>query len=92
MKVVQSGVFKRRVKKLYPDEKEALDKAVRSIMEEPEIGEMKKGDLAGIQVYKYKHNAQLNLLAYQFVEEEILLTLIALGSHENFYRDLKSQH
>jgi mRNA-degrading endonuclease YafQ of YafQ-DinJ toxin-antitoxin module len=89
MKVVQSSVFKRRVKKLHPDEKVSLDKAVRTIMEDPEIGEMKTGDLAGIQIYKYKHNAQLNLLAYRFVEKELLLTLIALGSHENFYRDLK---
>lgn len=89
MRVQQSGVFKRRVRKLHPDEKKALDKAVKLIMEDPDIGEMKTGDLAGIQVYKYKHNTQLSLLAYRFVEEEALLILIALGSYENFYRDLK---
>ncbi len=89
MKVRQSGVFKRRVKKLHTDEKKALDKAVKLIMEDPAIGIMKVGDLAGIQVFKYKHNTQENLLAYRFVEEEVLLTLIALGTHENFYRELK---
>lgn len=91
MRIQQSGVFKRRVKKLHPDEKKALDKVVKLIMDDPGIGEMKSGDLAGIQVYKYTHNTQLNLLAYRFVEKEIWLTLIALGSHENFYRDLKRQ-
>lgn len=89
MKVQQSGIFKRRVKKLHADEKKALDKAVRVIINDPGIGERKTGDLAGVQVYKYKHRAQENLLAYRFVEGELLLTLVALGSHENFYRDLK---
>ena len=50
---------------------------------------MKVGDLAGIQVFKYKHNAQLYLLAYQHVEGELVLTLIDHGTHENFYRDLR---
>jgi hypothetical protein len=26
----------------------------------------KIGDLAGVQVYKYKHNAQIYLLAYEY--------------------------
>ena len=89
MKVEQSGIFKRRVKKLHPDEKLTLDEAVKTIMVDPSLGKVKTGDLAGIQVYKYKHNAQQYLLAYQFVADEELMTLLALGSHENFYRDLK---
>jgi len=31
------------------------------------------------------------LLAYRFTEDELALTLLALGTHENFYRDLKQQ-
>jgi len=51
---------------------------------------MKKiGDLAGVQVYKFKMVGQLMLLAYTFEHDTITLTLLALGSHENFYRDLK---
>ena len=91
MIVRQSGVFSRRVKKLHPAEKKALDNAVKEIIKDPAIGELKVGDLAGVQVYKYKHNARQNLLAYRFMEDELVLTLLALGSHENFYRDLKKQ-
>lgn len=91
MIVKQSGIFRRRVKKLHPAEKQSLDDAVKVIIKNPAIGELKAGDLAGVQVYKYKHKAQQNLLAYRFVEEELVLTLLALGSHENFYRDLKKQ-
>ena len=34
-------------------------------------------------------NRQLILLAYEFFETEQIIKLLALGSHENFYRDLK---
>jgi len=88
--VKQSGIFSRRAKKLHPAEKLALDEAVKAIIEDPAIGELKVGDLAGVQVYKYKHKAQQNLLAYRFVEDELAVTLLALGAHENFYRDLKN--
>lgn len=66
-------------------EKKALDQAVREIMSDPSIGEIKKGDLAGIQVYKYKLNTQQYLVAYEYRDEELLLTFIELGTHENFY-------
>jgi len=89
MIVKQTGIFKRHVKKMHKQEKAALDKAVRKIMSDPTIGEMKVGDLAGIQVFKYKHKVQLYLLAYAYLESELVLTLIDHGSHENFYRDLK---
>ena len=89
MRVQQSGIFRRRVNRLHKDEKKALDLAIKAVMENPAIGTMKSGDLAGVQVYKYKHNAQQYLLAYRFIEDELLLTMLALGAHENFYRDLK---
>lgn len=89
MIVKQSGIFSRRIKKLHSSEKQALDVAVKEIIKDTAIGELKVGDLAGVQVYKYKHNNQQNLLAYSFVEEEQVLTLLAIGSHENFYRDIK---
>lgn len=53
------------------------------------LGEGKVGDLAGVRVYKFKINKQLALLAYTFEERTITLTLLALGQHENFYRELK---
>jgi mRNA-degrading endonuclease RelE of RelBE toxin-antitoxin system len=87
--VLQSGIFKRRVKKLHKNEKAALDKALKKIIKDPSIGESKIGDLSGIQVFKYKHKSQLNLIGYQYIEEKLVLTFIEHGTHENFYRDLK---
>jgi mRNA-degrading endonuclease YafQ of YafQ-DinJ toxin-antitoxin module len=89
MKVLQTRIFSRRVKKIHKDEKVLLDQAVRKIMEEPTIGMMKKGDLVGAYVYKYKHLSNETLLAYQYDDELKQLTLLALGSHENLYHDLK---
>ena len=89
MIVKQTSIFKRRVKKMHRTEKKALDKAVKEIISDPSIGAMKIGDLSGIQVYKYKLNTQQYLLAYQYIDHELLLTFIEHGTHENFYRDLK---
>lgn len=89
MIIQQTNSFKRRVKKMHKIEKAALDKAVKKIIANPSIGEMKIGDLSGIQVFKYKLNAQLYLLAYSYHEDALILTFIEHGSHENFYRDLK---
>ena len=87
--VVQTLTFQRQIKKLHKNQKLDLDKAIYEILENTEIGEMKKGDLNGIQVYKFKMVSQLTLLAYEFFEDQLQLHLLALGSHENFYRDLK---
>jgi len=89
MNILQTSRFAKTVKKLHANQKADLDKAVKSIMEDPRIGEPKAGDLAGLCVYKFKMVGQLTLLAYHYEDHTITLTLLALGSHENFYRDLK---
>jgi len=89
MQVVQTNLFKREVKKLHLNQKSDLDTAVKAIMNAPDIGQAKTGDLAGILVYKFKMVDQLTLLAYSYHLQTITLTLLALGTHENFYRDLK---
>lgn len=89
MRVVQTTRFKKAVKKLHKSQKRDLDEAVRAIMADLSLGEMKIGDLAGVRVYKFKMAAQLTLLAYSVDKRVITLTLLALGAHENFYRDLK---
>lgn len=89
MKVVATPRFRKAVKKLHNNQKRDLDHAVRTIMETPSIGAMKIGDLSGIQIHKFKMNGQLTLLAYQYQNEIVTLTLLSIGTHENFYRDLK---
>ena len=50
---------------------------------------IKKGDLAGVFVYKFKCIGQLTLLAYEY--DTATRKLLLLGSHENFYRNLKRE-
>lgn len=88
MKIFQSSSFGKKVKKLKKKEKIELDNAVREIAKNPSIGFEKKGDLRGILVYKFKIHKTEFLLSYRIVDDDI--ELITIGSHENYYRDLKS--
>lgn len=85
--VSQMPAFKRAFKKLHKNQKEEVKKAIKKIIKNPELGIAKKGDLSGVYVYKFKINIQEYLLAYEWIPEERIL--LALGVHENFYRDLK---
>ena len=85
--VNQMPSFKKTYKKLHAKEKSQVNEAIREIIRHPKIGEEKKGDLAGVYVYKFKIHYQEMLLAYEWKPQERLL--LALGVHENFYRDLK---
>jgi mRNA-degrading endonuclease RelE of RelBE toxin-antitoxin system len=87
--VLQTPSFRKTVKKLHKNQKKDLDNAVRVLMEEPTIGEKKKGDLSFLRVYEFKMVKQLTLLGYSYEEGTVTLELIALGPHENFYRDVK---
>ena len=62
--------------------------ALRAVSADPVAGEAKVGDLVGIRVYKFRLSNQMYLLAYRILDAESL-KLLTLGSHENFYRDLK---
>lgn len=90
MRVIQTNEFARAVKKLPSQQKSELDVAVKAIMADPLLGEAKVADLASVRVYKFKMNKQLTLLGYEYDGETVTLYLLKLGSHENFYRDLKS--
>ena len=89
MKVLQTNTFGRKVKRLHHTEKKKLDTAIKLILKDPFLGEVKKSDLAGIRVYKFKIQYQLMLLGYIFNSKKKTITLLAFASHENFYRDLK---
>ena len=79
--------FYRVFKKLQDHHLNLVDQAIRKLAIEPLSGIAKKGDLASVYVYKFKVDHQELLLSYQINDSEIIL--LALGSHENFYRDLK---
>lgn len=87
MSIQQKPLFKKVYKRLHGNQREAVNNAIKSILNNPKIGEIKKGDLNGVNVYKFDCVNQQFLLAYEYSDTE--LVLLALGQHENFYRDLK---
>ena len=87
--VLQTPTFKKAVKKLHKNQKADLDEAIKELIIDPLLGEQKKGDLAFLRVYKFSMVNQLTLLGYSYEDGTVILELMALGSHENFYRDIK---
>ncbi|WP_090142485.1 type II toxin-antitoxin system RelE/ParE family toxin [Limnohabitans sp. DM1] len=65
------------------------DAAVDAVVENPDVGERKKGDLDQLWVYKFRSQGQLYLLGYTREDTVRLVYLEAMGPHENFYRNLK---
>lgn len=88
--IKQSNSFKKAVKKLPKQYKKILDDEVRKLANNQGTGELKKGDLDFLRVHKFKFSNQEILLGYLYEEEEVVLTLLKLGTHENFYRDIKN--
>jgi len=79
-----------RIKKRLPSVLRAeVDQQVRAICQDPSLGEEKVGDLRGVFVHKFRLADQIYLLAYWPDAPAKTVTLLALGGHENFYRDLK---
>ena len=87
--VRQANSFKKIVKKLPKKYKIILDSEIRKLIDNPELGERKRGDLDFLRVHKFKWSNQEVLLGYMYEEGELILTLLKLGPHENFYRDAK---
>lgn len=83
----QKPTFKRAYKKLHANQRAAIQVAIRALLADPTIGQEKKGDLSGVFVYKFDCVNQQFLMAYQWDESKRVL--LAVGPHENFYRDLK---
>jgi mRNA-degrading endonuclease RelE of RelBE toxin-antitoxin system len=88
--VLQTPTFKKAVKKLHKNQKADLDTAIKELIEDPLLGQQKKGDLSFLRVYKFKMVKQLTLLGYSYEDGTVTLELMALGSHENFYRAMKN--
>lgn len=87
--VEQSPSFQKTLKKLKKNQQDAVYEIIRELIKDPYLGQLKSGDLGDVRVYKFKMLNQLTLLAYQYYEKRVVIHLLMLGSHENFYRNLK---
>lgn len=89
--VYQSRRFEKVLKKLPELQLKIVEDEIDKIIKEPEIGELKKGDLSHLRVHKFKIDNEQVLLGYSWVENKIEIYLLYLGSHENFYKKMKEQ-
>lgn len=87
MQIEQKPTFRRAYRKLHPNQRTAVDEAIRAVIDSPCLGVEKRGDLSGVFTYKFDCVNQQYLLAYEWGDEWRLL--LGLGPHENFYRDFK---
>ena len=88
MRIIQSRSFERKVKRFNKQEKGILNRHIKKILDNPMVGQEKKGDLRGIYIYMFKIQTIQYLLSYRSVNKD--LELIMIGPHENYYRDLKT--
>ena len=58
------------------------------IAKDPFIGEQKTGDLKGFWTMGFTHNKTTYRVAYMIIEETVIPILL-VGTHENFYEELK---
>ena len=79
--------FKKYAKKLPRHLQQVILDAVEDVLADPDVGKLKRGDLAGFRVHNFMMVCQLTLLAYR-VEKDSLV-LYQVGPHENFYKNLK---
>ena len=94
MKLNYKRPFAQYVKKAHKPLQLAIEDAVELVCKSPEIGELKVGDLVGIRVYKFRFNRQEYLVAYRppgrdLPLEFLIIDFYQVGSHENFYAELK---
>jgi hypothetical protein len=86
--------FAQYIKKAHKPLQLAIEDAVDLVCSAPYIGDPKTGDLSGIRVYKFRFNRQEYLLAYRTADANLSCEFISIdfyqvGSHENFYAELK---
>lgn len=71
--------------------KDRIIEALEQIAENPFSGERLKGDLTAIYSYHLKVAGVEYRIAYQIKKQEILVIVLQIGTHENFYEELKKR-
>jgi len=87
MKALQMPRFRNYVKKLPYQLQQVILDTVEDVLNNPDLGELKKADLEGFRVHKFTMMRQLTLLSYKVENDSIVFYQV--GPHENFYKDLK---
>ena len=88
MRIIQSRSFGKKLKGFRKRDKKILDEQIQRILDNPAVGQEKKGDLRGVFLHKFKIRTTQYLLCYRFAGDA--LESITIGPHESYYRDLKA--
>jgi len=89
MKLLYSSNFSKNLKKLNKNLFDELQLNLKKIINEPNIGSLKKGDLSNLRVLKFKFNNLQYLICYEVIDDDNI-KVIYFGVHENFYQNLKN--
>ncbi|MGP7732856.1 type II toxin-antitoxin system RelE/ParE family toxin [Oceanimonas smirnovii] len=89
--VYESNLFTKQLSRLSVVQVKVVEDEIDKIIENPELGERKVGDLSHLWVHKFKLDGQLVLLGYSWVENKLELYLLNIGPHENFYQEAKKR-
>lgn len=91
IEIYQSKRFEKALRKMSDEVLQYVEDEIDKIIDDPEIGIQKKGDLNYLWVHKFKVDSQQLLLGYSWKAQVLELYLLNIGPHENFYRDAKSR-
>lgn len=91
IEVRQTRIFQKAYKRLSENQQDQVDDEIDKIIDNPDIGTRKKGDLSHMWVHKFKLDSAEVLLGYSWNKGALIITLMNVGSHENFYQEAKKR-
>lgn len=89
IKIFETRRFAKSLNKLPKNQLQLVEDEIEKVIENPLVGEQKKGDLSHLRVHKFQLNKQLVLLGYSWIDQKLELYLLQFGPHENFYKEMK---
>ncbi|WP_319784487.1 type II toxin-antitoxin system RelE/ParE family toxin [Oceanisphaera sp. IT1-181] len=89
--VYQTNLFSKQIGKLSDSQAKVVEDEIDKVVANPSMGEQKVGDLSHLWVHKFKVGESLVLLGYSWIEDKLELYLLNIGSHENFYQEVKNR-
>lgn len=89
--VFETRRFTKALGKFAEDDLALVEDAIDRIIDDPLIGEQKKGDLQYLRVFKLDIRETQYLIGYNWDSGHLILHLLQLGTHENYYRDAKNR-
>jgi len=89
--VLELPLFKKQFKKFSDNDQLLIADQIDLLVEDPLLGQQKKGELSHFRVHKFILNNSQVLLGYCWENKKLTLFLLSVGPHENFYKSLSNR-